>query len=110
MKKPTAVLAKTVCVLVFVSLCTGSVAAATIRGRLVHANGYAAAGVMVTVVNQQAGRSAPAYAGPDGIYYLYNVPPGSYYLEVWITPGGKPLVYPIQVVNPATDIAQIGIP
>jgi hypothetical protein len=34
----------------------------------------------------------------------------SAYLEVWINPGGAPIVYQIQVVEPYTDIAQIGVP
>jgi hypothetical protein len=84
--------------------------ASTVRGRLVHSNGYPAAGVAVTVVNQSVGRSSPAYAGPDGMYYLYNVPPGVYYLEVWVYPGAAPMVYQIQVVEPYTDIPQVGIP
>src|SRR5437588_22985 len=84
--------------------------AATVRGRLVHANGYPAAGVAITVVNQQVGRSSPAYVGPDGMYYLYNIPPGYYYLEVWIYPGAPPQVYQIQVFEPYTDIPPTGVP
>ena len=79
MKKPAPALRVSKCVLLLV-LSTGLASASTVRGRLLHINGYPAAGVAVTVSNQQAGRSSPAYAGPDGMYYLYNVPPGYYYL------------------------------
>ena len=98
-----------VCVLVV--LTAGLANAATVRGRLIHgSNGYPAAGVAVTVYNQGVGRSSPAYTGTDGMYYLYNVPPGYYYLEVWIYPGGAPIVYQIQVAEPYTDIPPTGVP
>ena len=86
--------------------------AATIRGRLVHAaNQYVAApGIAVTIYNQYVGRSSPAYTDINGMYYLYNVPAGSYYLELWIYPGGNPIVYPITVGEPYTDIPQIPVP
>lgn len=108
MKKPYFTRALT-CVLL-VSLMVVTANAATVRGRLVHANGYPAAGVAVTVVNQQVGRSSPAYAGPDGMYYLYNIPPGYYYLEVWTYPGAPPQVYQIQVFEPYTDLPPTGVP
>jgi len=101
---------RTLVCLVFVVLTTGLANAATVRGRLNHANGYPAAGVAVTVINQQAGRSSPAYSGADGMYYIYNVPPGYYNLEVWIYPGGAPTVYQIQVGDPYTDIPPLLVP
>jgi hypothetical protein len=109
MKKPAPALRVSKCVLLLV-LSTGLASASTVRGRLLHINGYPAAGVAVTVSNQQAGRSSPAYAGPDGMYYLYNVPPGYYYLEIWLRPDA-PTMYQIQVINqPYTDIAPISVP
>ncbi len=89
--------------------------AATVRGRLIrYVNGgqYPAGGMAVTVYNQYTGRSSPAYTGPDGMYYLYYVPPGGYYLEVWTSrdPRVPPTVYPVQVVEPYTDIPQIAVP
>ncbi len=92
---------------------TSAAAAATVRGRLdrVYANGvrYPAVGVAVTLYGQNVRRSAPAYTGPDGLYYLYNIPPGSYYLEVWTSrdPGARPAVYPVSVREPYTDVAPI---
>ena len=86
--------------------------AATIRGRLVHAvnQNVAAPGIAVTIYNQYVGRSSPAYTDINGMYYIYNVPAGSYYLELWIYPGGNPIVYPITVGEPYTDIPQIPVP
>jgi hypothetical protein len=110
MKKLVSTLSLTMGLALFSLLATGSAVAATIRGRLVHSNGYPAGGVAVTVVNQTVGRSSPAYAGPDGMYYLYNVPAGYYYLEVWINGGGQPIVYQIRVVEPYTDIPPIAVP
>lgn len=83
---------------------------ATVRGRLVHANGKFAAGVTVTVSNRQAGRSAPAHTGTDGIYYIPDIAPGQYFLEIWTNPGRTPVVYRVQVVPPATDVPQIKVP
>ncbi|HZR64091.1 MAG TPA: carboxypeptidase-like regulatory domain-containing protein [Terriglobales bacterium] len=85
--------------------------AATVRGRLVHqANGVPAAGITVTIYNQYVGRSSPAYTDIYGMYYIYNVPAGTYYLELWIYPGANPIVYPITIGEPYTDIPQILVP
>jgi hypothetical protein len=89
--------------------------AATVRGRLIrYANGgqYPAGGVAVTVYNQYAGRSTLAYTGPDGMYYLYSVPAGGFYLEVWTSRDARvpPTVYPVQVGEPYTDIPVIVVP
>ena len=84
--------------------------AATIRGKLVHGNNQPAAGYQVTVSNAQAGRSTPARAGADGLYYIYNIAPGTYDLEIWV-PGEKaPAVYRINVVEPYTDVPQLSVP
>lgn len=94
---------------------TASCYAGTLRGRLDRRDSYGrnipAAYVHVTLYSQQQGRSSPAYTGVDGMYYLYNVPPGSYTLEVWVYPNRPPLTYGIQVYNqPYTDIPPILIP
>jgi len=109
MKKGT-VFVRVLAWLLFLAAITQAATAATVRGRLVHANGYPGAGIAVTVVNQQVGRSSPAYAGPDGMYYMYNIPAGSYYLEIWLYPGAPSLVYQIQVGEPYTDIPPIMVP
>ena len=84
-----------------------------VRGRLfrVVPNGqsFPAQGIAVTVVNPQLGRSNASYSGPDGMYYLYNIPPGFYTLEIWSS--NPPMVFQIQVYDqPYTDIAPIQVP
>jgi hypothetical protein len=44
------------------------------------------------------------------MYYLPNITPGKDYLEIWINPGGKPLIYQVDVVAPSTDLPQITVP
>lgn len=84
--------------------------AATVRGRLSHSNGSPATRIQVTVVNAQGVRSSPAYTGTDGMYYLSDIAPGPYRLEVWVYAGGNPAVYQIQVVEPNTDMPEIKVP
>jgi hypothetical protein len=89
--------------------------AATVRGRLVHRNnsynnGYPAAGIQVTVINSYGVRCSPSTTGADGMWYLFNIPPGPYYLEIWIYPGRAPMAFQIQVYEPNTDIPQIFVP
>lgn len=89
--------------------------AATVRGqlyRLVYNTRYPAPYIAVTLVNPTMGRSSPAYTDTNGMYYLFNVPPGSYTLEIWWSrdPSQPPLRYNIIVNNnPYTDIAPIMI-
>ncbi|HEX5484294.1 MAG TPA: hypothetical protein VFZ08_16880 [Terriglobia bacterium] len=94
----------------FATVCAQS---ATVRGRLDRRdrNGqrYAAIYVPVTLYNQQKGRSRFAYSDVQGMYYLYNVPPDDYYLEVW-TSKDHPVRYPIRVTDPTTDIPAILLP
>jgi hypothetical protein len=99
-------------VLSFLILVSAPASAATVRGRLVHAanQNVVAPGIAVTIYNQYVGRSSPAYTDVNGMYYLYNIPAGTYYLELWIYPGGNPVVYPITVGEPYTDIPQIPVP
>lgn len=89
--------------------------AAALRGQLLQLapNGARnpASGITVTVYSPTLGRSAAFQSGRDGIFYL-QVPPGSYYLEIWINPnpGAQPLVYQIQVNEPYTDIPPLVLP
>ncbi len=98
------------CFLVVLVMIQGATAA-TVRGQLIlyAPNGaqYPAGGFAVTIYNQYTGRSSPAYTGPDGMYYIYYVRAGGYYLEVWKPQNPTPTVYPIQVVDPYTDIPPI---
>jgi hypothetical protein len=90
--------------------------AAMVRGRLdrvdVYRRHYPAQGIAVTLYNQTIGRSSPSYTDMYGMYYLYNVPAGSYYLEVWVSrnPNDPPRAYQIQVREPYTDIPAIVVP
>lgn len=84
--------------------------ATNVRGRIVRGNNYPAIGVAVTVASPQAGRSYPAYTDYNGFYYLYNIPPGNYNLEIWVT-RNTPLIQPIQVPSaPQFDLIQLTIP
>src|SRR5262245_24746381 len=79
---------------VFVCSFVISAEAATVRGRLVRRTPqgfYPAQGVPVTVFSREKGRSGASYSGPDGMYYLYNIPPGPYTLEVWVYPNQPPM-------------------
>ena len=62
----------------------------TVRGQLLW-NGwnqfgalqpYPAPNVQVTLFNPAVGRSWPAVTGQDGMYYFYNIPLGTYNLEI----------------------------
>lgn len=84
--------------------------AATVRGRVVHARDQsAAAGYKVTVANRNS-RTTPAQVGADGMYYIYNVEPGSYDLEIWVPQRHAPEVYRIRVIEPHTDVPQVAVP
>jgi len=85
--------------------------AALLRGRLVRIgpNGaqYPAPGITVTVFRQDIGRSVQSVTDANGMYYLNNIPAGSYWLEVWVS--NPPRAYQIQIVEPTTDIPPIAI-
>jgi hypothetical protein len=90
------------------------VEASTVRGRLDRQNQYGrypAAGVPVSVYRPDLGQSAMSWTGEDGMYYLYNIPPGNYVLQIWVYPNNPPVTYNITVFNqPYTDIPPILIP
>ena len=74
---------------------------------------YPAGGIAVTVYTPQMGRSRPGYSGSDGMYYLYNIPAGTYYMEIWAYGhGNRPLVFQILVSDQQqfTDIAPVTVP
>ena len=85
-----------------------------VRGKLFRVTpqgqSYPAGGIGVSVTNTQHGRSSMVYSGADGMFYLYNIPAGSFTLEVW-TGKNQALRYPIQVYEkPYTDINPIRVP
>jgi hypothetical protein len=84
-----------------------AVAQAMVRGRLLRfgpAGLYPAANVAVSI-----GTGPPTLTGYDGMYYFYNVYPGTYPLNIWYG-GATPLQFAIFVHNPYTDIPQYQIP
>ncbi|NWG86486.1 MAG: carboxypeptidase regulatory-like domain-containing protein [Hydrogenophilaceae bacterium] len=100
--------------LLFLLMLAASAAAfaQTVRGQVVRwtpYGNYPAAYVAVTLLSPQLGRSAPAYSTPDGFYFLYNVPPGQYVLEVWAYQQA-PITMPVVVFPaPLTDIPPVTI-
>jgi hypothetical protein len=88
---------------------------ATLRGqlnrKLPNGTQTPAAGITVTVLSQAKVRSARAISQQNGMFYLNNLPAGSYSLEVWVKgTANPPIVYPIQVKEPYTDIPPIILP
>jgi len=92
----------------------GTASSAVVRGRLdrvVPGGGRGGAGgIRVTVSTPRRGRSPAVYSAQDGMYYIYNVPSGDYHLEIWVNgPNGAPMVYPVSVREPYTDIPAITV-
>jgi len=88
-----------------------SATAGTVRGLLTRGN-YPAAAIAVTISSPNTGRSSPSVTGHDGMYYLFNVPPGYYTLEVWAYGVNQPpMTFNITVYNqPYTDIPPVRVP
>ena len=86
-------------------------AAGTVRGqlyRMVNGKRVGANGIAVRLNNPKQGPSSSVYTNTEGMYFLYNIPPGQYTLEVTIAKNVKK--YQITVENkPYTDIAPIEI-
>lgn len=100
------------CLLLLVLVFAGTGQAASVRGRVdqAYANGQRIpmAGVIVTVSQPGRGRSAPSYTDGWGMYYLQNIRPGIYNLEIWSPNSpGRPIVYRIRVNEPYTDIPPV---
>jgi hypothetical protein len=91
------------------ALAAASAHAASVRGQVLHHNRQPATGVAVTISDHKSFRSEPAHSGSDGMYYLYNIPAGQYYLEVWTTPQ-TPTVYQVTVTEPNTDMPRVTVP
>lgn len=81
----------------------------TVRGQLLKNGQYPAAGIRVTLNHPTFGRSSASTTGDDGMYYVYNVPYGDYYLEVWIS--NPPLVFQVRVAGfPYSDLPRVAVP
>jgi hypothetical protein len=113
----------TVLLLVIVPIdATGQVGGAqTVRGQVLWGPNQPAVGVPVNLFRQDLGPSGFSYTDQAGMYYLYNIPPGDYTLQIWAHPGqiwahpGAPaMTYSIVVLGthpqrPFTDISPIMI-
>src|SRR4030095_12342604 len=87
-------------------LAAQSHAQTTVRGQLLENGQFPAAGIQVTLLSQATGRSSPSITDNDGMYYLYSVPLGNYYLEVWTS--NPPQAYPVQITgSPFHDLPRI---
>lgn len=81
----------------------------TVRGQLLKNGQFPASGIQVTLNHPNYGRSSAATTGNDGMYYLYNVPYGDYYLEVWISNPAR--VYQVHVgTSPYSDLPRFPVP
>lgn len=102
-----------VSVFLMVLALSGTGQAATVRGRVDHigpgGQRVSMAGVAVTVSRSGMSRSAPAYTDASGMYYLQNVPAGTYDLEIWTSrdPRVPPTKFRIQVGEPYTDVPPV---
>lgn len=85
--------------------------AASVRGRVdqisVNHQRTAMPGVAIIISGGRVGRSAPVYTDRNGMFYLQNIPAGTYSLEIWINGRPQPVVYRIQVNEPYTDIPPV---
>ena len=81
----------------------------SIAGFVKDPSGSTVPNAKVTVRNQ-SGLERTANTNESGYFIITNIPAGTYYLELWIYPGGNPVVYPITVGEPYTDIPQIPVP
>ena len=95
--------------IVLTGVAIGAGGGSTVRGRLVRPDNYPAAGIEITLANREIGRSPRSFSGTDGMYYIRNVPPGNYQLELWV--GKSPMTYNVSVGGGEyTDIAPIVVP
>jgi hypothetical protein len=86
----------------------------TVRGRIdrrTTTGTVPASYVRVTLYREDTKEKMPeVYTGNDGIYYIRNVPPGTYILQVWLSAEKLYKSYRINVEDtPYTDIQTISI-
>lgn len=105
------------CLSLTISIVNGLNSAAqtvTLRGKLLETNGtdtVAASSVAVTLMDSLENRTMPVYSQSDGLYYVYDVAPETYILEIWVnTLKNEPVCYKVHVcdnLNHYFDIAPI---
>ncbi len=87
--------------------------AATVQGALFCPTGNRPAyNSAVSVFRADIGQSSLAAVGQNGMFYLYNIPPGNYVLQVWsrTNPSQQPLLYQISVFEPLTSLPLLQLP
>lgn len=84
-----------------------AMAQTTVRGQILQGSAPIR-GVKVSLLCPPAWHEcAYTYSGPDGMYYLQGIPPGTYALEVW---AGTPQRFSIEVPpRPWADVAPIQV-
>ena len=98
-------------IVVALALLAGTSAlATTVRGRVHFPNGAYASGVEVRIVGSSRAILGSAYSGQDGMYYLYDIPPGKYTLEILLR-NKNVLRFSITVSNDMfSDVAPVALP
>lgn len=103
----------TVSGLLFSCMVNGHARAATVQGAAICSNQNAPAySAVMTVFRADIGQSSPASVGQDGMFYLYNIPPGVYTLQVWnrSNPSAPALLFQISVFEPLTSLPALRLP
>jgi len=106
---------KLAAIVLFVSLFAASAPqsraqTAVVRGLLESGQTRKAPAPGITVTLQTKSYVSPAVtSGKDGLYYIPNVPPGTYTLKVWVTQK-NPLTFTVTVKAPLTDIPPVIVP
>ncbi len=82
--------------LLLLIITTASVAfAENVRGRIIRQDYYGyqspLPNISVTLRSNRYGRSPSVYTNLDGMYYINNIPPGEYLLELWVYPRQNPV-------------------
>jgi hypothetical protein len=86
----------------------------TVRGRLYRRGPrgeyYPAPSIGVRLTHSYHGASSMSYTDNQGMYYLTNVPPGDFVLEVWLSKDNVMRFTIRALPQPFTDIAPIQVP
>ena len=84
--------------------------AATVQGQLVYSSGGRPAPYVGVRLNSASrGPSEFAYSGNDGRFYLRNVPPGAYQLEIWRA-GRMVTSVRVNVQEPRAELGALRMP
>lgn len=98
---------KRIAVALVVLIVTAGAAIADVRGKVVYPDGVTPyEKVAATLVSDSAGRSGTVYSGNDGMFYLQNVPPGNYKLELKSARETKTFAISVKA-QPVTDVAPV---